>query len=398
MAYGIRFLGTLLLAAGVPQGGAAEQQAAKQSFSRSLTVEQAAVYDARPSNSPGTGTADALQVVAWLDRPDYTYAVGESVRLFLETNRDAYVTVLNVDPSGETTRLFPNRYQSDSFVQANRATEVGDPRSGFRIVVGGTVGIELLKVIASTQPISMFEALQSSDAGPFQVLREKPESIARSLSIVMNETSSSSSQAVPHSDATEWAVCHQAITTIPHPSPVAQRTRSLTVQRTQESRASATCEEAVGDATKFAPQRTRAIVTGPVTREVIVRSLSVVPTGDPEAGAEASVVLQIQFGFDSTELTSAARRDLDQVAAALADPQLAEVPVIVEGHTDAVGDERYNRSLSFRRAQAVMQYLSEHHGVPGPRLTGAGFGEDRLLAAYGPTDSRQRRVEIVRSW
>ena len=397
MVYGTRILGMAMLSAVAFHGGAAGQQTGEQSLSRSLTVEQAAVYDVQPSAPPSTGAEEALRVVGWVDRPDYTYAIGENVRLFLETSQDAYVTVLNVDPSGETTRLFPNRYQPDNFVPANRAIEVGDPNSGFRIVVGGTIGIELLKVIASTRPIPMFEALRSSDAGPFQVLREEPESIARSLSVVMKDTSSPSSEPALSADTAEWAVCHQAITTIPTPSPTVQRTRSLTVQRTQESRASVACEEGVGDGAEFAPVRTREIVRGPVTPEVIVRSLSVVPAGNPDDGAEASVVLQIQFGFDSAELTSGARRDLDQVVAALADPQLAEVPVMVEGHTDAVGEEQYNRSLSLRRAQAVMSYLSQH-GVASPRLTGAGFGEDRLLTDYEPTDSRQRRVEIVRSW
>lgn len=153
----------------------------------------------------------------------------------------------------------------------------------------------------------------------------------------------------------------------------------------------------------FGQQRTRQAITGPVTREAIVRSLSIVPeresNGGPESAGrvEASVMLNIEFDFDSAELTGRARRDLDRVAEALADRRLSNAPVTIEGHTDATGDEAYNRRLSRRRAAAVVTYLTQQ-GVAGSRLTGIGLGEDRLLREYDPADGRQRRVEIVRSW
>ena len=214
---------------------------------------------------------DNEDTLAWVDRPDYTYARSEDVQMFVETNKDAYVTVLNVDPAGETTVLFPNRYQSDNFVAARRALRVPDQTAKFRIVVSGDVGTELLKVIASTRPIPLLKALELGEAGPFQVVRAQPARLARSLTVVMTETNRPSSApaarpaggaVVPPAtsisrpsgsttqtpstlaaNSTEWAMCHQAITTVPTLSAAARRTRSLTVQRTQESSASVTCEE-----------------------------------------------------------------------------------------------------------------------------------------------------------
>ena len=142
--------------------------------------------------------------------------------------------------------------------------------------------------------------------------------------------------------------------------------------------------------------RTRNAITGPVTREAIVRGLSVLPN-DSGGRVEASVMMHLEFGFGSAELTGGARRNLDRLAAALANPRLADAPVTVEGHTDATGGDEYNRRLSRRRAAAVVDYLAQR-GVAGSRLTAVGFGEARLLSEYEPTDSRQRRVEIVRSW
>lgn len=255
------FTGAVVLSAAALGGGAAAQE--ERPLSRSLTVEQAAIYDVRPPAGPAGG--GGLEVLAWVDRPDYTYASGEDVQVFVETSKDAWVTVLNVDPAGETTVLFPNRYQSDNFVAAGRTLQVPGREAGFRIVVAGGVGAELLKVVASSEPAPLFEARQLAAAGDFQVVRAQPAGLARSLTVAMtNEPAGGSAsrpgaegQARPSSGSaaasagvalasasTEWAMCHQAITTVPTLSASARRTRSLTVQRTQDSGGSATCEEA----------------------------------------------------------------------------------------------------------------------------------------------------------
>ena len=143
----------------------------------------------------------------------------------------------------------------------------------------------------------------------------------------------------------------------------------------------------------LAQSRVRRSIAGPVTRESIVRDLA----GDRDAPAEVSVMLSIGFDFDSARLTAASMRDLDRVAEALADRQLAGVPVTLEGHTDATGHAGYNLVLSRRRATAVVDYLVER-GIARRLLRPVGYGEDRLLSAYAPNDDRQRRVEIVRTW
>ena len=148
-----------------------------------------------------------------------------------------------------------------------------------------------------------------------------------------------------------------------------------------------------------AQDRLRRSIDGPVTREAVTRALVLVPDDAGAAGGagEVSLMLRIEFGFDSAELTGRARRDLDGVAAALNDPQLLAARVTLEGHTDASGSEQYNLRLSQRRAEAVVAYLVRR-GVAGDRLRPAGFGEYRPLPAYPPTDDRQRRVEIVRTF
>jgi outer membrane protein OmpA-like peptidoglycan-associated protein len=51
---------------------------------------------------------------------------------------------------------------------------------------------------------------------------------------------------------------------------------------------------------------------------------------------------------------------------------------LIEGHTDAVGNEDDNLSLSDRRAQAVTEVLTEEFGVPPENMTPQGYGEQNL--------------------
>jgi hypothetical protein len=206
----------------------------------------------------------ALAVVAWVDRPDTTYAFGETVRMFVQTTKDAYVNVLNVDPDGETTVLFPNRYQSADFVRANQPVEVSPRNSGAQIVVTGSVGTELIKVLASTERVPWLDAVRLRETGPFQIVRDGPRRTARSLRVAMNgasgggapvgATSSAGASRLrrPRADSAdalhfrrpsaEFAMCHTTIETIRTPSPVVRRTRTLRLQRTDRDAASATCD------------------------------------------------------------------------------------------------------------------------------------------------------------
>ena len=252
------------LSAAMLWGNGATVTTAEQVATRTLSVQQTMIKDVSPAASR-RDNRDGLDVVAWVDRPDATYARGEHVRIFVQTTKDAYVTVLNVDPSGETVVLFPNEYQSDNFVRAGRAIEVPDRSSRSRVVVTGTVGNELIKVIASTRSAPLFDRMELSDAGPFRMVRAEPRGTARSLVVAMNGPSASGTTNRPSVSGTtnrpsvsgttasavgaadpgfEWAMCHRTIATIPAPtSAAARRTRSLQVLRTQQDAGSATCEE-----------------------------------------------------------------------------------------------------------------------------------------------------------
>jgi outer membrane protein OmpA-like peptidoglycan-associated protein len=110
-----------------------------------------------------------------------------------------------------------------------------------------------------------------------------------------------------------------------------------------------------------------------------------------------SINIEVQFATDSAELTPAARASLDQLGRALSSPDLASYRFRIEGHTDTVGSPEHNRTLSARRADAVVSYLESNYKVARSRLEPVGLGSDQLAVPTGPQtpEPRNRRVQVV---
>ena len=101
----------------------------------------------------------------------------------------------------------------------------------------------------------------------------------------------------------------------------------------------------------------------------------------------------VTFDFGKANLKSQFYPALDNVASTLA--QYNQTIVEVSGHTDSVGSDAANQTLSVQRANSVGNYLIGK-GLVRERFEIVGFGETRP-AANNDTDSGRalnRRVEI----
>lgn len=113
---------------------------------------------------------------------------------------------------------------------------------------------------------------------------------------------------------------------------------------------------------------------------------------DPELNT-VYVLKNLQFEFNSYALLPGSYDDLDKVVSWLRDHP--DVSVRLAGHTDDVGNERYNQVLSANRAESAAAYLIAR-GIPANRIIAEGFGEDNPLVEGETEEARMinRRVEI----
>jgi len=105
------------------------------------------------------------------------------------------------------------------------------------------------------------------------------------------------------------------------------------------------------------------------------------------------VVDNILFDFDKWYLKKASIDIVGKLVMLLKrDPSLR---LEVRGHTDSVGDPRYNKRLSERRADAVIEYMVKN-GISPERLSAVGMGSEKPIASNTTPEGRRknRRTEF----
>lgn len=116
---------------------------------------------------------------------------------------------------------------------------------------------------------------------------------------------------------------------------------------------------------------------------------------DPAATAPRGFVLRnLNFDSGTADITRASRRTLQEVATVL--KAFAGARVMLQGHTDNIGDPTANYDLSLARANAAQAAL-QALGVDAARLSTAGFGADRPLQPNDTPEGRalNRRTELL---
>jgi outer membrane protein OmpA-like peptidoglycan-associated protein len=128
-------------------------------------------------------------------------------------------------------------------------------------------------------------------------------------------------------------------------------------------------------------------------------TLNVADAGSVDLGANLAKACHVAlygvlFDFNKSTLQPASDAALQPAANIMAADKTLKLEV--QGHTDNVGNDAYNQTLSEARAKAVVTWLTQH-GVAADRLTAKGYGKTKPVADNGSDEgrARNRRVEIA---
>jgi hypothetical protein len=131
--------------------------------------------------------------------PDARRSAANSLQLAVGLNRDAYITIVDVDPDGDVNLLFPNSQQSVGFlpqglVRASAATLIPDSlkaenNAGFYWDYSPPKGVDTIRIFASTD-LASAEAIRrrisslafAANADPLSALREDLQKLASTAS------------------------------------------------------------------------------------------------------------------------------------------------------------------------------------------------------------------------
>lgn len=112
-------------------------------------------------------------------------------------------------------------------------------------------------------------------------------------------------------------------------------------------------------------------------------------------GCDFILSSDVTFGFDKSDLTPQGRDTLAALATRIMKSLPSIESIVVIGHTDSIGTDAYNQTLSEKRANSVAQFLVSS-GIPAAKVFMEGRGEGEPVADNATKEGRakNRRVQI----
>lgn len=152
------------------------------------------------------------------------------------------------------------------------------------------------------------------------------------------------------------------------------------------------CEEgAAGSRTRSLTGRQGPAVKLDLNQERIRRNVEIAA----KSGKVPAADVEVYFPYNSAELVSDTRLQLETIAAALRSTALVASQFAIVGHTDAKGTDPFNLTLSERRAAAVRGFLQTTGQIAPERLSAWGRGKRELKNAREPFSGENRRVQLI---
>jgi outer membrane protein OmpA-like peptidoglycan-associated protein len=133
-------------------------------------------------------------------------------------------------------------------------------------------------------------------------------------------------------------------------------------------------------------------VAAPSAKEAKVAALKNLGFAPANDGWELSLGVKLLFDSDVDTVSGEGRAAVADLARTLG--TLGIERIRIEGHTDNVGNAKYNTGLSLRRAESVAQHLVKT-GWRNDAIERRGFGADKPVADNATPSGRAQNRRVV---
>ena len=119
---------------------------------QSLPAPVSPAMAARKQAAANRGTSAEGDLQLWTDKE--RYAIGDTMTIYFTVNKPYYVQIIDVDPAGKISTVFPNPYQPDALCYPGTTYQVPPRNAPFELKLTPPTGVDRLKAIASPTPIA----------------------------------------------------------------------------------------------------------------------------------------------------------------------------------------------------------------------------------------------------
>ena len=85
------------------------------------------------------------------------YVIGEYIRMVAVSSKPGYLNVVELDPNGKVTVLFPNEFKHDNFIKAGKKIRIPEDIGGFTFGAGAPAGKSTILAIVSKEKLNLYE-------------------------------------------------------------------------------------------------------------------------------------------------------------------------------------------------------------------------------------------------
>lgn len=136
---------------------------------------------AAPATPAAKAADDGIAVKLWAEKT--RYRVGDRLNLSFETNRDAFLTIVNVGTSGEVTILYPNRFSGGHGVKAGRTYRIPEATDSYELELKGPPGVELVYALLTLKPVLFLATDFSSPGAVFPSTADRVSRVTRDINV-----------------------------------------------------------------------------------------------------------------------------------------------------------------------------------------------------------------------
>jgi OOP family OmpA-OmpF porin len=106
-----------------------------------------------------------------------------------------------------------------------------------------------------------------------------------------------------------------------------------------------------------------------------------------------TISLLVNFENDKYNVDQKYFAEISRVAKFL--KQSPNTSLVIEGHTSSQGGSKYNKRLSQKRANEIMEVLTNEFSIDPSRLSAVGYGEEQLIDLTGTTEAHTTNRRVV---
>lgn len=126
-----------------------------------------------------------FKIELWTDKK--RYRIGEKLIIYFRSEKDCYLTLIDMTTSGKFYILFPNLYTADNYIKAGKVYSIPGLHHTFSITVGEPRGFERLKAIATLENVNLINTRVWEGKQIFVNLLEPTKAI-RGIKVIITTT------------------------------------------------------------------------------------------------------------------------------------------------------------------------------------------------------------------